>query len=94
MTTYEIVCKTLTSDQSRIERVGLIESGGSANTASSSATPAQINESISKGHKYFFTNDAGMRVEVDRFENDFIRTKPDGILRGNLRHLRNCRPFS
>lgn len=94
MITYEIVCKKLTSDEKRIERVGLIKPGELSSTATSSATPAQINELIGKGYKYFFTNDAGMKVEVDRFEDDFIRTKPDGILRGNLRHLRNCRSFS
>ena len=94
ITTYQIVCKKLTSDEGRIEIVGLIEQGESPDKASMSATPKQINTMIDNGHRCFSTNDAGIKVEVDQFEDDFIRTKPDGVIRGNLRHLRNCRSFS
>lgn len=91
MTDYRIVCKTLTSDGSHIAKVGLIKPGESPSKATSSATPKEINDMISSGSdKCFVTNEAGKEVEVDTFGDDFIRTKPDGEIRNNLRHLRDC----
>ncbi len=84
----------MTPDQERIEIVGLIENGESPDKASMSATPKQINIMIGNGHRCFITNDVGVKVEVDQFDDNFIRTKPDGVIQGNLRHLRNCRSFS
>ncbi|HJT10260.1 MAG TPA: DUF3892 domain-containing protein [Candidatus Nitrosotalea sp.] len=86
-----MVCKNLTYDGERIQQVGLKQQGETSDRASSAATPAEINQAIRQGHRYFFTNDAGMKVEVDQFGDNFIRTKPDGIVKGNLRHLRDCR---
>jgi len=90
MTTYRIVCKKLSTDESHIEKVGLIKSGESPSSATSSATPKEINDMIGNGHTCFITNEAGAEAEVDKFDGNFIRTKPDGIIRNNLRHLRNC----
>ena len=89
MTTYRIVCKVLNTDENHIEKVGLTDDQ-SNDKANSSATPKAINNMITKGDKCFVTNEAGKEVEVDQFGDDFIRTKPDGVIKNNLRHLRDC----
>jgi len=89
MTRYRIVCKLLSNDGSRIEKVGITDDP-SKDTANDSATPQKINDLIGKGNPCFVTNEAGKQVEVDQFGDNFIRTKPDGEIRNNLRHLRDC----
>ena len=89
MTTYRIVCKLLSSDNSHIQTVGITDNS-SSDKATDSATPKKINELIGNGHKCFVTNEDRKQVEVDQFGDDFIRTKADGTIKNNLRHLRDC----
>ncbi len=89
MTMYRIVCKVLATGDDHIEKVGITDEQ-SGDKATDSATPKKINELIGNGHKCFVTNEAGKQVEVDQFGDDFIRTKADGEIRNNLRHLRDC----
>ena len=88
LTTYRIVCKVLNGNH--IQTVGLTDNA-SSDRATTSGTPKQINDMIGKGDKCFVTNEAGKEVEVDQFGDDFIRTKPDGTIHNNLRHLRDCK---
>jgi len=94
MTDYRIVCKNLSDDESRILRVGLIKPGGNPKKADFSATPKKVNDMIGNGDRCFFTIEGGKETEVEQFGDDFIRTKADGTVKNNLRHLRNCNPFS
>ena len=89
MTTYKVVCKILSSDGERIQTVGLTDDT-LTDIATSSATPKEINQKIGNGDRCFFTNEAGTQVEVEQFGDNFIRTKADGTVRNNLRHLRDC----
>lgn len=90
MATYRIVCKILSSDENHIQKAGLTDDT-SSDRATSSATPKDINDMIGNGDQCFFTNEAGKEVEVEQFGDDFIRTKADGTVRNNLRHLRDCK---
>ncbi len=90
MTTYRIVCKLLSSDNNHIQTVGITDDP-SKDRATDSATPRKINELIGNGHRCFVTNEAEKQVEVDQFGDNFIRTKADGEIRNNLRHLRDCK---
>ena len=95
MTDYQIVCITLSDDESHISQVGLVERGGDIDSASRFATPQQINDLIGEEeHTCFFTDKNGNEVEVLEYGDRFIRTKADRISENNLRHLRNCNPFS
>ena len=94
MTDYRIVCKNLSDNESRIIRIGLIKPGGNPSKADFSATPKEVNNMIESGNRCFFTMEGGKEAEVDQFGDDFIRTKADGTVKNNLRHLRNCNPFS
>ena len=89
LTNYRIVCRVLSDDGGHIQKVGITDDM-SSDAASYSATPKAINNMIDKGDKCFVTNEAGVEVEVDQFGDDFIRTKPDGKIENNLRHLRKC----
>ena len=89
MTTYRIVCKVLSRNGDHIEKVGLTDDQ-SSDKATSSATPKAINNIIAQGDRCFVTNEAGKETEVEQFGDDFIRTKADGTIRNNLRHLRDC----
>lgn len=88
MTTYQIVCKELTSDGQRINRVGLAKPPKT--NAEFAATPKEINSMIDNGDTCFFTDEDGARVDVSQFGDDFIRTDPDGKFENNLRHIRDC----
>ena len=88
MTDYRIVCKTLSSDNNHIEKLGLSDS--SSDKANSSATPKEINTLIGNGNRCFVTNEVKTQTEVIQFGEDFITTKADGTIRNNLRHLRDC----
>lgn len=94
MTDYQIVCKNLTSDQSKIEKVGLVESGKPTKLAQLAKTPKQINDMIGGNDKCFVTDEAGVEAEVIQFGDDFIRTKGDKTIKNNLLHLRDCNKFS
>ena len=90
MVDYRIVCKNLSSDESHIVKVGLIEPNGDPKTADFSKTPKEVNQMIENGNRCFFTLENGREAEVEQFGDDFIKTKADGILKNNLRNLRNC----
>lgn len=89
MTTYQIVCRKLTS-QNTIDHVGLVEYGQQTKPAKFKRTSKQINNMIENNDQCFVTDKAGKEVEVKQFGDDFIRTKPDGIIKNNLLHLREC----
>lgn len=88
MINYQIVCKTLSSDQSRIQTLGLSDT--TDDRAKSSMTPKEINTLIKNGNRCFVTNEAGTQTEVIQFGDNFITTKADGTIQNNLRHLRDC----
>ena len=94
MTDYRIVCRNLSDSESRIVKLGLIKPGGDPKKADFPATPKEVNTLIEKGDRCFFTMENGKEVEVEQFGDDFIRTKADGTVKNNLRHLRKCNPFS
>ena len=87
MNEYQIVCKELKQNGS-INRVGLAPPGENASKVAK--TPDQVNQMIGQGDKCFFTDEKGDVAEVDQLGDDFIRTKPDGIVHNNLGHLRDC----
>ena len=89
MSTYRIVCRLISNDQSHIEEVGLTDDM-SKDTANFRKTPSQINDMIANGAQCFVTDEAGKEVEVVQFGDNFITTKPDGIIKNNLLHLRKC----
>lgn len=91
MTNYQIVCKNLTGDGSRIEKVGLVEEGQPADPARDIVDASRVNELIKAGHTCFFVNEAGSRVRVHDYDGRFIRTGPDDTKGNNLRHLRDSR---
>jgi len=86
-TEYNIVCKRLTSDQSKIDVVGLATP--KEIFATLSATPKEVNEMIDNGDTFFFKDEKGNTVKVDKVGNDFIRTKPDGKIHNN-QSIRDC----
>jgi len=94
MTDYRIVCKNISSDETHIEKVGLIKPNGDPKQADFIRTPKEVNQMIKDGDKCFFTLESGKDAEVEQFGDDFIRTKADGTLKNNLRHLRDCRSSS
>lgn len=89
MTTYQIVCKELTTNGQRINRVGLAQPPKT--NAEFAATSKDVNDMIGNGDICFFTDEEGARVEVSQFGDDFIRTDPDGKFENNLRHIRSCK---
>ena len=89
MTIYRIVCKVLSMDGHRIEQVGLTDSMFN-HIVNSTATPETINEMIENGERVFVVNESGDEVEVIQFCDDFIKTKPEGIIQNNLFHLKDC----
>ena len=91
MTTYQIVCKNLSSNNSRIEKVGLVNEGQPTNRATKIITPNEANGLLEQGDKCFFVNEDGDKVYVSTFGDNFIKTNPDGIKHNNLRELRDCR---
>jgi len=90
MTDYQIVCIELTSDNNRINRVGLVERGQSTSRATSSATPQQLNDLLSNSNRCFVTDEAGKEAQIHALGDNYIRSDPDAILDNNLRHLRRC----
>jgi hypothetical protein len=91
MADYQIVCKILSKDGQRIERVGLIQRGASPDRASTMLTTEEVNNLIHAGNTCFFVSEKGDTVEVSRFVQGSIRTIRDGIKHNNLRELRDCR---
>jgi hypothetical protein len=88
---YQITCTVLSADQSRIEKVGLVEDGSATNIYNYLLTTEEVNNIINQGHKCFFVDRFGASVEVSGFDNSFIRSDPDGIKYNNLRALPHCR---
>ena len=86
-TEYNIVCKKLTKDQSKIDVVGLATR--KEIFATLSATPKEVNEMIDSGDTFFFKDEKGNTAQVDEVGNDFIRTKPDGKIHKN-QSIRDC----
>lgn len=92
MTNYQIVCKNLSADRSRIERVGLVEESQLTDPAQDIVEAGRVNKLINDGHTCFFVDEDGQRVDVHDYDGKFIRTSPDDTKGNNLRHLRDCRP--
>lgn len=92
MVSYQIVCKNLSTDRGRIEKVGLVEEGSPTDPAKILADASYVNTLIKQGHTCFFVNEAGNKVSVHDYDGKFIRTAPDDTKGNNLRHLRDCRP--
>ncbi|MEM3008181.1 MAG: DUF3892 domain-containing protein [Candidatus Nitrosotenuis sp.] len=90
ITTYQIVCKRLTTNGERIDHVGLVEEGKPTSHAQYKKTPKELNQLIRSGHRCFFVNEKGNRVGVTELGDNFIKTEPDGIKHNNLRELRDC----
>jgi len=88
MTEYNVVCKKLTEDKSKIAVVGLATPDEVF--AKWSATPKEVNEMIKNGDVYFFTDEKGVTAEVDEVGDDFIRTKPDRKIHSSL-NIRDCK---
>lgn len=91
MTSYQIVCKNLSTDGSKIEKVGLVEEGFPTDPAKIIVDASRVNALIKEGHTCFFVDEAGKKVEVHDYDGKFIRTNPDDTKGNNLRHLRDCR---
>lgn len=91
MTNYQIVCKNLSSDGGRIEKVGLVEEGRPTDPAQEVVEASRVNKLINDGHACFFVDQSGQRVRVHDYDGKFIRTAPDDTKGNNLRHLRDCR---
>ncbi len=89
MTIYRIVCKVLGIDGYHIEKIGLTDHMFS-HIVNFTVTPETINEMIENGEKVFVVNEYGDEVEVIQFCDDFIKTKPEGIIQNNLFHLKDC----
>jgi len=87
-TEYNIVCKRLTKDESRIDVVGL--STPKEIFATISATPKEVNEMIDNGDIFNFKDEKGITTQVAEVGNDFIRTKPDGKIHNNP-SIRDCK---
>lgn len=87
---YQIVCTTRKSDNS-IDKLGYIQEGGDTNQAQRIDDKEVINKLLREGNTFFFTNEAGQRVEVIAVEKDHVKTSPDGTKKNNLLHLRLCR---
>lgn len=95
MTNYQVVCRTLSEDESHIVRVGLVEQGGDPTKADLAQTPKQLNILLqTASNKCFFTTGNGQTAEILPYGDDFITTSADGTVVNNLRHLRKCRRFS
>ena len=85
---YNIVCKRLVKDESKIDVVGLATP--KEIFATITATPKEINEMIVDGGTFYFKDDKGNKSKVDEVGNDFIRTKPDGKIYNN-QSIRDCK---
>ncbi len=87
-TEYNIVCKRLTKDESKIDVVGLATP--KEIFATISATPKEVNEMIDNGDIFYFKDEEGITAQVDKIGDDFIQTKPDGKTY-NKPSIRNCK---
>ena len=85
---YNIVCKRLIKDESKIDVVGLATP--KEVFATITATPKEVNEMIDDGGIFNFKDEKGITFQVDQVGNDFIRTKPDGKIHNNP-SIRDCK---
>jgi len=87
---YQIICTTRKENNS-IDKLGYIQEGGDKNQAQDIVDKEKINQLIREGNSFFFTNEAGQKVEVLAVEDEYVKTSPDGTKKNNLLHLRFCR---
>jgi len=60
---YQIVCTTREQNNS-IDKLDYIPEGGDKNQAQNISDKEKINSLIRQGNTFFFTNEAGQKVEV------------------------------
>ena len=84
---YNITCRTLSIDQNRIVKVGLIDTSSGLKH---SATPKELNSLLRNGDKCYFTRENKQTAEVKPYGSDYITTDGDASLDNNLRSLSSC----
>lgn len=95
MTTYRIVCSTLSATAGTSGHKHLVDVGTGAdpNKATDKWTIAQVRTSLDAGNT-FYTEVGGKRAEVRTFDCDCgihtIRSHADGYWNNNLDNLRTC----